>query len=117
MVHKVSFSCPTCRARIKAPKELLGKRRKCPGCGHALIVFDPAAEIEQAGPILPPDVGPILIADSETIDMLLEQAEEKPDPAKRLEELEAENARLKRLLAEFATLVGQPSPAAAPRPS
>jgi hypothetical protein len=32
------FHCPQCHARIKAPVQLNGRARNCPGCGHQLIV-------------------------------------------------------------------------------
>ena len=32
MSAKIVFRCPGCDARIKAPVELLGQRRSCPGC-------------------------------------------------------------------------------------
>ena len=110
MLRKVAFPCPSCLARIKAPMELIGRHRKCPGCGHKLVVYDPDSEPERTELIMP-DAEPMLIAVSETVDMVVEEEiQDKPDLVQRLEELEAENARLKRLLAEFANLIGQTNP-------
>jgi two-component system OmpR family response regulator len=33
--------CPACGSRIKAPKQLLGQRRPCPGCGRAFMLALP----------------------------------------------------------------------------
>jgi hypothetical protein len=48
----VSFRCPHCRSRIKAPVQLIGQSRACPGCKQALAV--PRFPAEDAGPILVP---------------------------------------------------------------
>ncbi len=32
MSSTISVQCPTCNAKIKAPVELLGQKRKCPRC-------------------------------------------------------------------------------------
>ncbi len=53
----ISFRCPGCRARIKAPRELLGQRRTCPGCKTPFVV-----RVQ-----VPPDNGPILVADKEAV--------------------------------------------------
>jgi hypothetical protein len=47
----VRFQCPGCRVRIKAPAQLRGQQKTCPGCKRPLLV--PRA--------LPEDVGPILV--------------------------------------------------------
>jgi DNA-directed RNA polymerase subunit RPC12/RpoP len=49
MTH-LSFRCSGCRARIKAPIQLRGQTRPCPGCGHRLVVQ--SARLEDAGPAL-----------------------------------------------------------------
>ncbi len=49
MTH-LSFRCGGCRARIKAPVQLRGQTRSCPGCGHRLVVQP--VRIEDAGPAL-----------------------------------------------------------------
>lgn len=36
----IAVSCPGCDAKLKAKEELLGKRVKCPKCGHAVDVED-----------------------------------------------------------------------------
>ena len=38
MSEIVNFRCPFCQARIRAPKQLLGKERKCPRCGENFVV-------------------------------------------------------------------------------
>lgn len=44
------FQCRKCQARIKAPKELSGQSRPCPGCRQKLVV--PQVKPEDSGPIL-----------------------------------------------------------------
>ena len=46
----ISFRCAGCGARIKAPCQLRGQTRECPGCGHRFVVGRP--QIEDAGPAL-----------------------------------------------------------------
>jgi hypothetical protein len=46
----VRFHCPRCSARIKAPAQLMGRSRDCPGCSHALVV--PHVRPADAGPVL-----------------------------------------------------------------
>ena len=38
MQASVHFRCSSCGARIKAPPELIGHTRPCPGCGELFIV-------------------------------------------------------------------------------
>lgn len=45
----IHFFCPNCKARIKAPGQLSGQRRNCPGCTHSLKV--PILVPEDAQPI------------------------------------------------------------------
>ena len=51
----VCFRCQECRARIKAPVQLVGRSRSCPGCGRALKV--PVVLAADAEPILVPVEG------------------------------------------------------------
>ncbi|HKI38221.1 MAG TPA: hypothetical protein VKA46_40580 [Gemmataceae bacterium] len=53
MDPSIRFRCPGCRARIKAPAQLIGQTRSCPGCGRRLLV--------QMSP--PEDLGPVLLSD------------------------------------------------------
>jgi hypothetical protein len=53
------FHCPGCRARIKAPAQLLGRPANCPGCGRRLVVR-PEAPID-SGPVLAGEDGPRLV--------------------------------------------------------
>jgi hypothetical protein len=52
----ISIRCSQCRARIRAPYQLLGKWRNCPGCGHYVVV--------QLKP--PPEAGPALVMDDQS---------------------------------------------------
>ncbi|HKI38419.1 MAG TPA: hypothetical protein VKA46_41605 [Gemmataceae bacterium] len=47
----IRFRCPKCAARIKAPRQLIGESRDCPGCGRAFVVPRP----------IPEDLGPVLV--------------------------------------------------------
>jgi len=38
---KLSFKCPGCGATIRAPRQLIGTSRPCPGCGHKLAINVP----------------------------------------------------------------------------
>jgi hypothetical protein len=38
MPTTIVLRCPRCKARIKAPVELVGQRRNCPGCAALLVV-------------------------------------------------------------------------------
>jgi predicted RNA-binding Zn-ribbon protein involved in translation (DUF1610 family) len=38
MRRLIAFRCGACNARIKAPFQLRGQTRACPGCGHPFIV-------------------------------------------------------------------------------
>ena len=51
MFHKIILRCPGCDARIKAPWQLAGQRRNCPGCGTPFVVR----------PQRPEDSDPILV--------------------------------------------------------
>ncbi len=50
MNSSLHFRCPGCRARIKAPCQLLGQTRPCPNCGRRLIIQFKAPE--DSGPVL-----------------------------------------------------------------
>jgi uncharacterized paraquat-inducible protein A len=49
----IHVRCPGCRARIKAPAQLIGQTRDCPRCRKPLVV--------QMSP--PDDSGPVLLSD------------------------------------------------------
>jgi DNA-directed RNA polymerase subunit RPC12/RpoP len=53
MISTISFRCSRCRARIKAPVQILMQSRLCPGCGHRFVVQ----------PQVPPEAGPKLVPD------------------------------------------------------
>lgn len=42
----VRFSCGGCGAKIKAPMQMLGQTRTCPGCGRNVVVHAQAPEDE-----------------------------------------------------------------------
>ncbi|HKB38105.1 MAG TPA: hypothetical protein VKD72_16785 [Gemmataceae bacterium] len=53
MAATIILRCPGCNARIKAPAQLLGQWRDCPGCGQRLLIR-----------IVPPaDAGPVLVGE------------------------------------------------------
>jgi uncharacterized Tic20 family protein len=39
----IVVTCPSCKAKLKAPDGLVGKQVKCPGCQTAILVTGPAA--------------------------------------------------------------------------
>jgi hypothetical protein len=52
----ILLRCPGCNARIKAPAELTGQRRQCPGCQTPFVVrHEPP---EDCGPVLATDAPP-----------------------------------------------------------
>jgi hypothetical protein len=53
MSSSVSFLCPGCRARIKAPVQLIGQSRSCPGCRHRFVVQK----------VIPQDADTLLVLD------------------------------------------------------
>jgi hypothetical protein len=46
----ISIRCVGCGARIKAPSQLRGQMRSCPGCGFRFVVQP--QRIEDCGPAL-----------------------------------------------------------------
>ena len=63
MSSTISFRCPHCDARIKAPSQLLGQSRKCPGCNETFEVRHQP----------PADEAPRLVIDLSAFDMDLER--------------------------------------------
>ena len=53
MNYSIKFRCPSCNARIKAPAQLQGQIRRCPGCGNYFTVVA----------TIPQDSGPMLLLD------------------------------------------------------
>jgi uncharacterized Tic20 family protein len=50
-----NIQCPSCRAKIKTPEGLIGRRVKCPGCGHPIIIQASAASAASLpAPAVPP---------------------------------------------------------------
>ena len=47
----VSFRCPVCSARIKAPVQLIGQNRSCPRCSHHFTVPRQIPR-DETGPVL-----------------------------------------------------------------
>jgi DNA-directed RNA polymerase subunit RPC12/RpoP len=56
MISSLSLRCPSCEARIKAPLQLLGQWRACPGCGTRFVVR--ASIPDEEGPVLVSDDAP-----------------------------------------------------------
>jgi predicted RNA-binding Zn-ribbon protein involved in translation (DUF1610 family) len=56
----ISFSCPQCGKKLKAPDNAVGKSSKCPGCGGTVTCPEPIydAELVEAPPAVPGGVGP-----------------------------------------------------------
>jgi len=53
MPQRISFSCPSCTARLRASIRLAGRASTCPGCGERLGV-----------PVRPPsEEPPVLVMD------------------------------------------------------
>jgi len=50
MTRPISFRCSSCNARLRAPVQLQGMSRNCPGCGRRVTV--PSTRIQDAGPVL-----------------------------------------------------------------
>jgi hypothetical protein len=50
MRRTISFRCLSCNARLRAPAQLQGLSRNCPGCGRRVTV--PSTRIQDAGPVL-----------------------------------------------------------------
>jgi len=46
----IVVTCPECKAKLKAPEGLVGKKVKCPGCQSAVLVTEPAAAPAPAAP-------------------------------------------------------------------
>jgi predicted RNA-binding Zn-ribbon protein involved in translation (DUF1610 family) len=45
----ISFECPHCGKKLKAPDGAVGKSSKCPGCGNAAICPEPIYDAEVVG--------------------------------------------------------------------
>jgi len=50
MPTTIVLRCPGCRARIKAPRQLIGQRRNCPGCDTPFVVR--VQPIQDSDPLL-----------------------------------------------------------------
>jgi predicted RNA-binding Zn-ribbon protein involved in translation (DUF1610 family) len=46
----ISFSCPQCGKKLKAPDDAAGKSSKCPGCGSAVTCPEPVYDAELVDP-------------------------------------------------------------------
>jgi hypothetical protein len=55
MSDKLSFACPSCRARLRARVRLVGQARRCPGCGDTVVVR----------PCAPEESEPMLVTDED----------------------------------------------------
>lgn len=50
MTTTVSFRCRNCQAQLRAPIQLIGRWKPCPGCQNRLVV--PARPLPDSGPVL-----------------------------------------------------------------
>ena len=57
MTGSIHFRCPACRAKIKAPAQLIGQTRSCPHCTNQ-VTIEPTAP-DDAGPVLAADEAPV----------------------------------------------------------
>ena len=53
MQPSIQIRCSGCNARIKAPTQLIGQTRDCPGCGQRLLIQ--RTPPEDSGPLVLPD--------------------------------------------------------------
>src|SRR5262252_974327 len=74
----ISFSCPQCGKKLKAPDNAVGKTSKCPGCGSPVTCPEPIydAELVEAPPAVPGGVDPYADADPSQAYAMVE-----PEPA------------------------------------
>ena len=56
MSDRISFDCPHCQARLRAPVRVVGRAGPCPHCGKRVVV--PATPPAEAGPLLVDDDSP-----------------------------------------------------------
>jgi hypothetical protein len=50
MSERISFECPYCNSRLRAPARCLGRSSPCPSCKKVVTV--PASIPEESGPLL-----------------------------------------------------------------
>ena len=50
----IELRCESCGKLLKAPSTAVGKRKKCPSCGHELYIPTPEGEIDEL-PLAPED--------------------------------------------------------------
>ena len=46
----ISFSCPQCGKKLKAPDDAAGRSSKCPGCGTSVTCPEPIYDAELVDP-------------------------------------------------------------------
>jgi len=63
----ISFPCPRCGKKLKAPDSAVGKSSKCPGCGGPVTCPEPVydAEVVELTPLESPGVDPYGIVDDD----------------------------------------------------
>ncbi len=68
----ISFACPKCGKKLKAPHDAVGKSSRCPGCGTAVTCPEPILDAELVDPVAgeptlavdqlsPPGSAPLLV--------------------------------------------------------
>ena len=80
MIH---FSCPVCRAQIKAPPKAAGRKLPCPSCKQRLQVPAPAVQIKTVLGKLEPDPQEPSLVDAAAPDGRPLELEEWEEPASR----------------------------------
>jgi hypothetical protein len=86
--EKIAATCPGCGAHVRAPRQALGKRVKCPRCAQPFVVADPAAE---------PEPEPAAVGSAATDDLFAGLA-----AGTAVESADEQRARLEARLAEAA---------------
>jgi len=83
----IPIVCPSCSARLRAPDGTAGRKAKCPNCGTAVLVSNPASKIPERpslddSPRQPPRDVPPLTRQRDEVEALdqLEVVEESSEP-------------------------------------
>ena len=77
--EKIRVQCPSCQKRLTAPRKLLGRTAKCPGCGNPIPIVekvDKPRAIAEPGP-------PPRASEPETASKTTESPDETPETKRR----------------------------------
>jgi DNA-directed RNA polymerase subunit RPC12/RpoP len=58
MASTITITCPECKKQIKAPADLVGKKIRCKGCGHAFVAKADEEDEKPAKPARPAGKAP-----------------------------------------------------------